>query len=118
MEILVRQNFTEADAKRADLTRSEFRKSKATSNVSSLLNIIDLQQSIILCDTDARKFNARAHRYKRHPNEKLFRVLGNCDVCQQRTLGFFLIHESEWIEERKKEEKFKRALEYATIVSG
>lgn len=117
MEILVRQNFTAEDAKKADLERAEFRKGRATSEVSSLLNFIDLERSIILCDTHARKFDARAHRYRRSPNEKLYRVFGNCDVCQQRTLGVFLIHESQWLEERKREEKFKRALEYGKLIS-
>lgn len=116
MEILVRQSFTEADAKKADLARAEYRKNKFTSGTSNLLNFIDLKRSLILCDTHARKFNAAAHHYKRHPNKELYRVQGACDVCQQHTLGIFLIHEAEWIEERKKEEKWKRALEYATIV--
>jgi hypothetical protein len=116
MEIIVRQNFTAADAKKADLTRAEFRKSKATSEVSNLLNLIDLKRSIILCDTHARKLNAKAHNYKRHPNRQFFRVCGNCDVCQQHTLGVFLIHESEWVEAAKQEEKWRRAREYATIV--
>lgn len=116
MDILVRQNFTPKDAQKADLARSEFRKSKSTSEVSSLLNFIDLHRSIILCDTHVRKFNAVVHRYKRHPSKNLYRVFGECDVCQQRVKGFFFIHESEWIELRKQEEKFARAREYGTLV--
>lgn len=116
MDILVRRGFTQADAKRADLSRAEYRKSKATSEVSNLLNHIDCKRSIILCDEHARKFNGKAHGYKRHPNKSLYRVMGNCDVCQQRTTGLFFVHESEWIVAAKQEEKWKRAVEYATMV--
>lgn len=115
MDILVRQNFTEADAKKARLDAAEFRKSKATSEVSSLLSFIDLKKSVILCDSHVRKFNAAAHHYKAHP--EFSRVIGNCDVCQQRVLGRFFVHEQEWITLRKAQEKFKRSLEYAAIAS-
>lgn len=116
MDILVRQGFTDADAKKADLTRAEWRKGRFTSDVTNLLNHIDCKRSIILCDEHARKFNGRVHQYKRHPNRSLYRVIGNCDVCQQRTLGLFFVHESEWLVAMKQEEKWKRAREYATLV--
>lgn len=114
-EIIIKKDFSAADEKKAALAASEFRKSKFTSDVSSLLNFIDLKRSIIPCDDHARRFNATAHHYRLH--FKIKRVRGNCDVCQRYVEGRFYIHENEWIEGRKAEEKFRAACEYATIVS-
>lgn len=115
MQILIKQDFSPADIKKADLKRAEFRKNKATSEVSNLLNFIDLQRSIILCDDHTRKFNAAAYRYRPHP--QFSRVFGNCDVCQQRVLGRFFLPESQWIDAMKQQERLRRDREYATIVS-
>lgn len=116
MEIIVKRNFSVADEKRAALKASEFRKSQATSEVSSLLNCIDLKQSLILCDDHARKFNAAAHHYRVHFSKKFSRVIGNCDVCQSRTFGRFFIHEEQWVKDKIAEEKYLASLRYATIV--
>ena len=114
--IIVKQNFSAADEKAAALKASEFRKSRATSEVSSLLNVIDLKQSLILCDDHARKFNAKAHHYRVHFSKKFSRVIGNCDVCQQHTLGQFFVHEEQWAADKRREEQDRARLEYATIV--
>ncbi len=116
MEIIIKHDFSPAEEKAAALKASEFRKSKYTSEVSSLLNVIDLKQSIILCDDHARKFNAAAHHYRVHFSKNFRRVIGNCDVCQQRTKGLFFVHEEQWLADKKTEEIYRIAREYATIV--
>lgn len=116
MEIYISHKYSDAEVKDASLKASEFRKNRYTSDVSSLLNVIDLKQSIILCDDHARKFNAAAHHYRVHFSKKFQRVIGNCDVCQQRTTGAFFVHIEQWLADRKIEEAYRVAREYATIV--
>jgi len=116
MEILVRQNFTEKDAKEARLAAAEFRKGSSTSGASNVLNMTDLKKSIILCDTHVRKFNWRSHGYRRAPEHA--RVIGRCDVCQAWGSGWLYLDEQLWLEKYRAAEKFKRALEYATVISG
>lgn len=115
MDILVRQDFTQADVTKARLDAMEFRKGKKTSGASNVLNLTDLKKSVILCDTDKRKFNWRAHGYRVAPEHS--RVIGRCDVCQAWGNGWLYLSEELWLEKFKAAEKFRRALEYASIVS-
>lgn len=117
MEILVRQNFTEADRKKAEIDASEYRKSKAASGASNLLDLTDLKKSVVLCDSHARKFGHRkGFPYRLHPEHS--RVIGRCDVCQAWGPGRFFLNEPDWLQAVKALEKWRRGLEYAAIVSG
>lgn len=115
MDIIVRQDFTAADVKKAELDASEFRKGKSTSAASNVLNLTDLKKSVVLCDSHARKFNGK-HPYRMHPEHQ--RVIGRCDYCQVWGNGFFFLDEASWLEAVKAMEKYRRNLEYATVVSG
>jgi hypothetical protein len=76
----------------------------------------DLKKSVFLCDSDARRFNWRHHGYRRHP--EYARVIGRCDVCQQFGPALFYLSEPEWVKAHAAKEKYRRAVEYARIVSG
>jgi hypothetical protein len=114
VDILVTQGFTEVDAKKADLKRAEYRKSRATSEVSNLLNFVDLKKSVVLCESHVRRFNLKSHGYRLHPTYS--RVNGMCDVCQQLGPGRMFQPEAEWLETMKRLEQIKRDREYASIV--
>jgi hypothetical protein len=115
MDILVRQDFTREDIKQARLDGMEFRKGKKTSGASNVLNMTDLKKSVILCDTHQRKFGKGKHGYKLAHEHS--RVIGRCDVCQAWGNGWLYLSEELWLSQFKAAERFKRALEYATIVS-
>ena len=115
--ILVRKDFTPGEIKRAELKRVEFRPNRYTSGSANLDDMIALRKAVILCDSHTRKFKPKAAHYELHPSPNLRRVQGNCDHC--RTFGFatLFLHESTAIDERRKVEKHRRAMEYATIVA-
>jgi hypothetical protein len=115
VEILVKRDFTQADVRAARLAASEFKKSKATSGADNVLNMTDLKKSVILCDSHARKLH-RKHGYRLHPEHS--NVIGRCDVCQRYGAARLFLNEADWLVAMKALEKFKRAIEYATIVSG
>ena len=118
MDILVRNQYTPRQVLQARLKSMEFRPNPHTSGCANLDNMVALGKSVILCDSHVRKFNARTARYRAHPDPKLRRVIGRCDVCKQFGLSFLFLNEKDALEEHKKLEKFKRALEYATIVTN
>ena len=118
MDILVRNQYTPRQVLQARLKSMEFRPNRYTSGSANLDNMVALGKSVILCDTHVRKFNARTARYRAHPDPKLRRVIGRCDICKQFGLSFLFLNEKDALEEHKKLEKFKRALEYATIVTN
>ena len=117
MDILVRQKYTPTQIEVAKVKAAEFRRNPYTTGSANLDNMIALRKAVILCDSHARKFNRRAAHYELHPSPNLRRVQGNCDHC--RTFGFatLFLHESTAIDERRKVEKHRRAMEYATIVA-
>lgn len=102
--------------KRAELKRDEFRKNPYTSGCANLDNMIALDKAVILCPDHTRKFSPKAARYSAHPDKKLRRVLGNCDVCQQFGLSNLFLCEKDAQGEREKVERFQRALEYGRLV--
>ena len=57
-------------------------------------------------------------RYRAHPDKKMRRVLGNCDVCRRFELSHLFLNEKDADEERKKLEKFNRAVEYGNLFRG
>ena len=118
MDILVRNQYTPRQILQARLKSMEFRRNRTTSGSANLDNQTALGKSVILCDSHVRKFNFKSARYRPHPDPKLRRVVGNCDVCKQFGLSFLFLNEVSALEEHKKLEKFKRALEYATIITN
>ena len=117
MEILVRQDYTPRQVEAAKVKAAEFRRNPYTTGSANLDNMIALRKAVILCDSHVRKFKPKVARYELHPSPNLRRVQGNCDHC--RTFGFatLFLHESIAIDERRKVEKHRRAMEYATIVA-
>lgn len=118
MDILVPQRYTVRQVKRAEAKRDEFKPSRYTSGCANLDNMVELGKAVILCETHARKFSPKAARYCAHPSPNLRRVFGRCDHCQQGGLSFLYINERDAFEERKKLERFKRAVEYGKILTS
>lgn len=114
-EFLIKRDFTAQDVKKARLAASEYRKNRVTSGAENVLNMADLKQTVILCDSDARKLH-RKHGYRLHPEHS--RVIGRCDFCQQYGQALLFLDEKSWLQAVKAKEDFKRAIEYARIVSG
>lgn len=121
VEILVRQNYSPQEIKRAAVARSEFRRNRFTSGSAHLDDLITLGKAIVLCDSHARKFwprAARAAKYERHPDHNLRRVIGNCDVCNTPGLASLFVCGHDAVEHRRNWEKAKRDMEYSTFVSS
>ena len=117
MEILVRQNYTREQVEVARLKATEFRRNRFTTGSAHLDDMIALGKAIILCDIDVRRFKPRAVRYELHPAPNMRRVTGNCDVCKAVGLATLFLPESLAVDERRKYEKHKRAMEYAHVVA-
>jgi hypothetical protein len=111
--ILVPQKYTAFQLHEADLKRNEFRRSRYTSGSANLDNMIALNKAVILCPEHTRKFVPKRARYRAHPDSKLQRVNGQCDVCRSFELCFLFLCERDAQAEQVKVEKFKRGLEYA-----
>ena len=117
MDILVRQSYTPTQVEVAKVRAAEFRRNRYTSGSAHLDDMIALGKAVILCDQHARKFKPRAARYQPHPAPNLRRVQGNCDVCKLFGLAALYLPESLALDERRKYEKHKRAIEYGHIVA-
>ena len=117
MEILVRQNYTAKQVDQAKVRAAEFRRNRYTSGSAHLDDMIALGKALVLCDSHARKFKPRAAHYELHPARNLRRVQGNCDVCKLFGLATLFLHESQALDERRKYEKYRRAMEYAHVVA-
>lgn len=115
--ILVRKDYTPGEIKRADLARTEFRPNRYTSGSAHLDDMIALRKAVILCDQHALKFKPRAAHYELHPSPSMRRVQGNCDCCRRFGPGALFLHESQAIDERRKNELYQRACEYDRIVA-
>ena len=116
MEILIPQKYTARQVKQAELKRDEFRRNPYTSGSANLDNMIACNKAVILCPDHSRKFSPKAARYRAHPDKKLRRVLGNCDVCQMFELSTLYLHEAQADAEQKKLEAFKRGIEYRALI--
>ena len=98
--------------------RDEFKPSRYTSGSANLDNMIALNKAVILCPPHARKFTPKQARYMAHPDKKLRRVMGRCDVCNETGLSFLYLNLKDAEAEQRKLEKFKRALEYGRFYTG
>ncbi len=117
MDILVPQKYSENDAKRADIARSEHRKPKATSNVSNLLNFTDAGATALLCDDHVRQFaNPKVlSKYGYRQADAVPTalglypfVMGKCDYCQQDGRCTMFIHETIFPQVWKTKEQRRR----------
>lgn len=117
MEIIVRKDYTPGAIELAKLKSAEFRRNRYTSGSAHLDDMIELRKAIILCESHARKFKPRQAHYELHPAQNMRRVQGNCDVCRIFGLATLYLHASQALDERRKYEKHKRALEYAHVVA-
>jgi len=118
MDILIRQDFTKDEIKRAEIARLEFRKNRFTSGVSHLDDLVTLGKAVLLCDSHARKFNAKTSKYEKHPAENLRRVIGNCDLCNMPGLHTLFVNSSDAVEHRRNWERARTSMEYGTIISN
>ena len=117
MDILVRQDYTDGQVKRAAVKASEFRRNPYTTGSAHLDDMITLRKAIILCDQHALKFKSRAAHYELHPSPSLRRVQGKCDMCQTFRPGALFLHESQALDERRKSELYRQACDYDRIVT-
>lgn len=118
MEILVPQRWTVRQVKQAEAKRDEFRPNRYTSGVANLDDMVACGQAVILCPDHTRKFSPVKARYRAHPDKKMRRVIGHCDVCKAYGLSFLFINEKHAFDEERKAQKFQRALEYGRIFNG
>lgn len=118
MTILVPRKWTPRQVKQAETKAVEFRPGRYTSGSANLDDMVALSKAVILCDVHTRKFSPKAARYRAHPDKRMRRVLGNCDVCKAFGLSFLFLNEKDAYEEQKKVERFNRALEYGHLFRG
>lgn len=118
VEVLVRRAYTPRQIKRAELARTEFRRNPYTSGSANLDNMVALDKAVILCGDHTRKFNARVAHYELHPAKNMRRVQGNCDVCKMYGLATLFLPESLAIDERRKWELYRSAVEYGNLYRG
>jgi hypothetical protein len=111
--IIVPQRYSAFQVEQAEVKRMEFRRNPYTSGSANLDNMIALNKAVILCPDHTRKFVPKRARYRAHPDSKLQRVNGQCDVCRSFELCFLFLCERDAQAEQVKVEKFKRGLEYA-----
>jgi hypothetical protein len=117
MEIIIRNSYTPQQVKAAALKAIEFRTSRYTSGCANLDNMIELGKAVILCPSHSRRFSPKQARYMAHPDKKLRRVVGQCDVCKEHGLSSLFLNERDGELELRKLQKFQRALEYGKFVT-
>jgi len=118
VDILVKKERSQKQIDRAELRRDEFRPNRYTSGCANLDDMIELKKAVILCDNHTRKFSPKAARYRAHPDKRMRKVVGNCDVCKQFGVSFLFLNEVDAYGEQKKLEKFNRSLEYGQLVTS
>lgn len=118
VDILTPQKWTPRQIDQANMKRLEFRRNRYTTGSANLDNMIALKKAVILCPAHTRKFSPKQAHYSPHPDPKMRRVIGNCDVCKDYGLSSLFLNEKDANEEREKLERFKRALEYGHLFRG
>lgn len=118
MEIIVKQDFSENDAKRADLARSAYRKSSATSKASNVLDTADLRKTVCLCEDHVRQF---AHpsvlsKYGYRKFDAYTHCMADCDYCGIFDKCQVFTHESIFSEVWKTRDERRREISTSTVV--
>ena len=116
MDIIVKQDFSANDAKKADLKRAQHR--LTGSRVDGVLNAADTKTTVLLCDDHVRAFAQpsvlRKYGYRQFTEYPY--VLGNCDYCQVHGRCQVFTHESIFKDVWKTKEDRRADLLNATIV--
>lgn len=119
VEIIVKQNFTEEDAKKADLARAEYRRSASTSRVSNVLDTADSYRTVLLCDDHVKQFAQPSvlskYGYRQMVDYPF--VMGNCDYCGIPDRCQVFSHESVFKDVWKTKEERRRDYATSTVVS-
>ena len=118
IDLLIKKDFTPTDIRQARLKAAEFKRSKATSAASNVLNFADLRQTVILCDDHERAFRSHAKRDGYYRQQEYPFVMGNCDYCKIFGRSQLFIHETVLKQVWITREQDRRCREYATIVTG
>lgn len=122
MDILVKKDFSVTDIKQARLAAARFRKSKATSAASNVLNVADLGNTVLLCADHVKQFATptvlNMYGYRKATGDFFEYVMGNCDYCQLHTRCTMFIHESLFDQVWKTKEQRRRDAEYGAICRG
>lgn len=117
MDLLIRHDYTPRQVRVAEAKSNEYKHTRYKSGVANLDDMIELGKAVILCEAHARRFSPKKARYRAHPDKKLRRVFGNCDVCRVMELAYLFLNEKDALEEQRKLEKFLRGIEYSAHVS-
>ena len=118
IDLLIKKDFTATDIRQARLKAAEFKRSKATSAASNVLDFADLQKTVFLCDDHFRAFRSHAKKYCYYEQKEYPFVMANCDYCKIFTRCQMFIHESVLKLVWQTREEQRREREYATIVNG
>lgn len=118
MDIIVGRTYSAAEVETAKLKAAEFRRNRYTTGSAHLDDMITLGKAVILCETHSRKFSPKKAHYRAHPEKRMRRVNGQCDVCRAMDLCFMFLNEKQADEEQMKLEKFNRAREYGHFTNS
>ena len=118
MEIIVKKDFSVSDIKQARLKAAEFKRAKATSGATNVLDFADLRSTVILCDDHERAFRAHARRDGYYRQKEYPYVMGNCDYCKIFGRSQLFIHETHLKQVWVTREQDRLDRQYATIVNG
>ena len=118
VDILLKRHYTPLQVKREELALTEFKPNHLTSSSARVDNMTALGKAVILCDDHSRKFTPFKVHYMAHPDPQMKRVHGRCDDCQMMGLQHLFLNEKDGLEQREGLDKFRRSLEYATILNG
>ena len=118
MDILVKQDFSETDAKKADLARSAYRKSSATSKVSNVLDSADLRKTVCLCEDHVRAFASPEvlSRYGYRKLERFPYCMADCDYCGIFDKCQVFTHESIFADVWKTRDERRREISTSVVV--
>lgn len=116
MDIHVKQEFSETDAKKADLARAQFLKPR--SNVDGVLNAADTKTTVCLCEDHDRAF---AHpsvlsQYGYRKFDRFPYCMANCDYCGIFDKCQVYTHESIFTEVWQTRDERRRAIATASVV--
>ena len=115
--IIVKRDFSPQEERRAALAASVYRRPKATSGASNVLDFADLGKTVCLCPAHAPKFDRRAQmRYGYYMQREYPFVMANCDYCKVMGPSQMFIHESVMKDVWRTRDQARREREYATIV--
>lgn len=118
MDIIVKKDFSVADIREARLKAAEYKRPKATSAASNVLDFADLKKTVVLCSDHFRAFRSTARKNDYYEQREYPFVMGNCDYCKAFGRSQMFIHESVLKLVWNTRDQERRDREYATVVNG